>query len=965
MAQFNTGIKFDSDATTSVPSSATFAGLRGSVNANDNDFLATQAGAMVLSLRPEAQSSSKTVPLIEGKFVDVTMDYSNDGASVRFLIKAEGSTTLSTAYVAAGAAHTLALSYDAKVGGSMFYALDGVGAAVPGAFGANFDADSAGSGGNAQSVVFAPSANFDGHLSAIAFFQEFLSEAEVTRLSNDPESWITNLSRYDAPELNWPVPAWDTSLGSTSPLTGLLGGNDGATLEPVSVNGQGVQVLTVKPGLLAGDKITLSVPNAGYSPKTYTVLAADVANAAVMPHVVAQNLVKFMQGKLGTDVILNYGKGENNAGTAVANKGTVVITGSNDFLTKPVVLTYTNAAQFTESALQYLYDFRLVSSGPQQPLTSPVASGLDPNESSTTTTFPASGLAAGNARVALSTVSPSVTFNQGGTTTTPVTPTATGFTVAATTGSTAGAVSNGPIYAQIKSVATANSVTTATYNLYIDPGLDTSPGGFNTFGFTAKTSDTFKDFIPAPFTDARVNNANANEITVQWLKTTPEIDYSKSIGELSINLTPPAGATLTFSNISVDSTFYMNAAGTAPLVVEEGVVTDRHQLAGVVNQLPYSASRNAAALFTEAADPDSVDPIPLANTIAAYEVADALGPYGAKLRLKAPLNPTEKAGKPTEATATAVFEVVVQANTTAYDLKLELPFSAGAITWTPATEGSGTGTQQGEGSGTGTQQGDGTGTQQGGGTGTQQGGGTDTQQGRLYTVAGTTASSASEKVIGELSVNLNLTYGLGVDFEFATTKINGLNSAGRPTHVGVTKANDTTTGQVGKFFAKNLPVGEIKVTLLDTLINKPTTKVTLEDARAVLELASAKAPNIETLAGPGLGYSPSDLIAADFNKDGRVTSADALEIIKYVAQVTKTTPLQYVFLDNINNDPSATTTYAGGLTNVIVPPMVSRLTNAKYITPETGSALSPPTLGSAIGDGPTIHYVGVLIGDVV
>ena len=140
MAQFNSGIKFDSDVTAgnTTPSSATFAQLRGNLadgsdsTNNDNDFLATQAGAMVLSLKPDVQSSAKTVSLIEGKFVDVSMEYSNDGASVRFLIKAEGSTTVPTAYVAAGAGHTLALSYDAKDGGGMFYALDGVGAAVPG-----------------------------------------------------------------------------------------------------------------------------------------------------------------------------------------------------------------------------------------------------------------------------------------------------------------------------------------------------------------------------------------------------------------------------------------------------------------------------------------------------------------------------------------------------------------------------------------------------------------------------------------------------------------------------------------------------------------------------------------------------------------------------------------------------------------------------------------------------------------
>ena len=119
MAQFNSGIKFDSDVTANntTPSSATFAVLRGNLadgsdaTTNDGDFLATQAGAMVLSLRPDPQSSAKPVSLIEGKFVDVSMEYSNDGASVRFLIKAEGSTTVPTAYVAAGAGHTLALSY--------------------------------------------------------------------------------------------------------------------------------------------------------------------------------------------------------------------------------------------------------------------------------------------------------------------------------------------------------------------------------------------------------------------------------------------------------------------------------------------------------------------------------------------------------------------------------------------------------------------------------------------------------------------------------------------------------------------------------------------------------------------------------------------------------------------------------------------------------------------------------------
>jgi hypothetical protein len=159
----------------------------------------------------------------------------------------------------------------------------------------------------------------------------------------------------------------------------------------------------------------------------------------------------------------------------------------------------------------------------------------------------------------------------------------------------------------------------------------------------------------------------------------------------------------------------------------------------------------------------------------------------------------------------------------------------------------------------------------------------------------------------------------------------------------------------------------VKVVLLDTTAVKTTSKITLEDARAVLNLAAVAGQGATTdiTALQPLGYAPSDLLAADFNKDGRVTSADALEIIKYVAQVNKTVPLEYIFLDNINNDPSATANYAGGLTNVINPPMQSRLSNEKYINETLGTALTSVTKGVPIGDGPTIHYVGVLIGDVV
>ena len=941
MAQLLSGVLFDDDSSSSTPSSARLSGLKGSISGTeDNDFLASHTGGIVLSLRPAVRPSAEYVPLIEGRYLDIAIEYQNDGLQFRFMITPTGANPIATPYVSADNPHTLALSYDAqpKTGvndpgnGVLYVALDGTSQAYPSAFIVDpFNLDTT------SNADLAPTGKFNGHLSAITIFQELLSQSEVELMSNNPEAWMPGFTSFDAPTLEWPEESWADNAAVY--LTGILGGTQ--LIEPSAATGGSVQVLTIRNTLSGNEKITLSVPSAAYGPQTYTVTASDAASLPSPLVTVARNVVTNIE-ELGGNVQLNYVDPNNSQGNTATSS--IVFTGSNNFVNNPVKLAFVNSQGVTESALQHFYDFRTGSFS-----TSPV-SGLDPTAGNNLSA------ATNTARVNLSLSNPAITFYSDVVTTT-VQASPSGFTASvAPVVPVGGAIPNGPIYSQINKYETDGDLNTpgsqrsVTYDLFIDPNFDLgNTPGYNTFGFTVLSDQPLYEFVLAPANDSVLNNAlqkTDNKIALQWLKQTAETDYSKPIGQVKLLLADGnTSARLSFSNISIDNEFYTNADATA-MQVAESVNTERFKLTGNVKQLPYSPTQTSIALYNELTDTDNIDPIPLVGSVASYEVFQTTGSYGAKLKLNEPLHSVllDENGVPdldsngleqliapnetstTKADAVASFDIVVPAGTSSYVIVIELPYNAAAPQFTAATGLAGSGTQAG----------------------------------RLFTVTGTASSSPSEQVIGEFRVDLDLTYGLGVDFEFARVLLNdGPNtSSGRPSHVGIAKANAT-----GEFEARNLIRGEVDVHLWDTTSVKSTSRITLDDARAVLNLAAAQGADMATLASIA-SVSPSDLVAADFNRDGRITAEDALAIIRYVAEVTKTRSLDYKFFDNVDNDPTKNTDYTGGLTNVLLPPVSNRLTTNKYLDPINFTELPTPTSHGA-GDGPLVQYVGVLVGDVV
>ena len=889
MAQLSTGILFDSTTASGIPSSAD---LSGGAASGLSDVLDTAKGGLALSLRPAVGTAADRVTLIEGKYLDLEMQYSNDGQQIRFLITPTGGTTVATAYTAAGTAHTIALSYDTVYPGSLFYALDGTSSSAPSAF---LVAPTTDTTANTKLV---PNGDFAGFISQLTLFQDFLTQAEVQSISNNPDTLRDGLQSYDAPSLK--------DAQALGVLTGILGGTGGLVQPPPTAD---IQELVLKDSMKVGDRINLSSPSLAYAERTYTVTATDTATPGTTAETVVQNIVSTFP-ELGAGIQLN--RTSPTTGETIYFTGSGIVFGTND----AIVVSYKNSQSVTESAVQHFYDLTNVSTTSQS---FPSVFGDD----STGTTLTISNFlldddtsathAANNVSTAIS-----------------ATPSA--FQNVVQQVVSGDAVSNGPIYAELKNIVADSNAglaglqSKATFQLFIDPAYDNNgAGGFKTFGFTLNVNPSdakIASIIRPPANESVLNNvdlAASGTVSLQWLRNAPVTDYGQWIAEIELDLTnnasgvPDKEPKLNFSNISIDNKFFLKDGTSSALAIDEVTNTDRYVLSANVKQLPYNGT-DANASITYAAN----SAIGLKDTLAAYEVFDSVSSFGASLRLKEP--PTVISYDANVATLDATFYLYVESGTTAFDLTLELPSVASNTEFAAPTSIAGeaiAGSADHAGS----------------------------QVGRLYQITGT--SSQTTEPVGEFSIRLDMEYGLGKDLEFASVSLNDQASEGRLSHVGIAKADAN-----GAFTASNLPAGEIDVELLDTTTEKLESKITLKDARAVLDLAAKRDSELD---GAAIKVDPSDLIAADFNKDGRVTADDALAILEYVAAIVKPKSLEYIFFDM---DENVITTYPGGITDVQIPSISNKFSNKDYTS-------DPAVAVPNIGLGPAINYVGVLIGDFV
>jgi hypothetical protein len=584
--------------------------------------------------------------------------------------------------------------------------------------------------------------------------------------------------------------------------------------------------------------------------------------------------------------------------SVASSTNTLVLTGANSAgnLTDPT-LTFTTASGLIENGLQDYFDFTKIAL------------------QASSVTGAGGGVATFHSEASATTALPVVSQDYSGST----------VVAPPTTGPTTVLPANGPIYARLKSYTKdSGNVPKFTYELFVNKsaGLNT----LNSLGFTLDFDETRANFVS--FTPGSggtlqdINSLQANsqgKVTYQWAATTGVTDFSLPVAELTLSLkgTAPFNANtavssigMELSNMSVNSTFFTQTGTTLPLVISAPLDAER-----------YSATGSIKQLFTNSTSPAQSD-YPQAGTVVGYEVFGAQTNPAVRLDIK----DTYAATKTSAPNASVQLDIIANSLPTVgskFSMVVNLPSNATGAALTAAP-----GVTLSMNSLSGTQL---------------------KLEGTYVAPAGVTTTTPT---LGTIAMTLVREHNTGSDFSISDLTFNGAASVGRSLYFGLAESNSS-----GALNMLNLPKGEMVMKVFDsplalTSAASLSSLITIEDARAVMTIASGKNNGALNASTPGTPWLPSDYIAADWDKNGAVSAADALAMLNYILATDKsTTTLDYIYIDLAANTLAKSPM---SVSSVVVPPIAKVDTHKDLST------------GYTFADGHSdIHIVGILVGDLV
>ena len=710
------------------------------------------------------------------------------------------------------------------------------------------------------------------------------------------------------------------TVGNTSALTLTYSLDAGDVLEPVAITtpsngitfGAAAQVtkgatgiaeahtITLGGSYKAGDRIAInsivdsfSVPSVPVT-KTYTVLSGDIKSTALLTQTaIAASMATAFASQVGVYSV-------------ASSTNTLVLTGANSAGNLPdPTLTFTTASGLIENGLQDYFDFTKIAL---------LASSV---------TGAGGGLATFNSEASATAVIPVVSQDYSGSTV--VAPPTTGPTVVLPV--------NGPIYARLKSYTkdSGTNVPKFTYELFVNKsaGLTT----LSSLGFTLDFDETranFVSFVPGSGgTLQDINSLQASsqgKVTYQWAATTGVTDFSLPVAELTLSLkgTAPFNANtavssigMELSNMSVNSTFFTQTGTTLPLVISAPLDAERYIAKGIIQQV-----------FTNTTSSPAQTAYAQASTVVGYEVFGAQTNPAVRLDIK----DTYAATKTSAPNASVQLDIIANSLPTVgskFSMVVNLPSNATGATLTAAPGVTLVTT-------------------------------TSILSGTQFRVEGTYAAPAgvttTTPTLGTIAMTLVNEHNTGSDFSISDLSFNGAASVGRSLYFGLAESSPSAT-TLGALNILNLPKGEMVMKVFDnplalTSAASLSSLITIEDARAVMTIASGKNNGALNASTPGTPWSPSDYIAADWDKNGAVSAADALAMLNYILATDKsTTTLDYIYIDQAANTLAKSPM---SVSSVVVPPIAKVNTHKDLSTDYT------------FADGHNdINIVGILVGDLV
>lgn len=966
LSELKKGIKFESTGST-----AKLENLKLALPGGLTDLLATESGGLLMTINPAAQATAKTVMLVEGKYLDVSLEF-NGAGQFRVRVQPTGDITTVSEWMAERTEHNVGVSYSTTEG-LLKLAIDGVSTTTGASFGAsdtvaNLSIADAGNNAAQEEGIF------DGFIDQLAIFKTDLTYQQLEKLTGNPALLQTNFTVLDAPSntLTWPTAG--TAEVQTVTLTGPASGAGTATLLGVSVPVANTDTATAVGAALA-TALTAALPSnvtsvtaaAGVLTVTYKTSVGDVTQANIATTAagltgvgatttagvwgVRQDVLTFGGTyKAGDQITLTAGVATAGVATETSVESFTYTVAAGDIkplnadTQKAVAASVFASLTPNGATVAQLGSFSLGSTAPTTntltliantsvladlPSSGAVTSGIlvDPYVSSyinadgviesnvldyfdfskiTTSANSLTGAGTGTASFfnGVITANAAAAFAL----------TSQDYVAAASNSNNASSSNpnNGAIYARLKSYTLVNAVPQVKYEFFVNQQPDIT-GAVNSLGFSLDFDEakaTFVEFVAgsgATLKEVNTTDRANGKVVYQWASTAGQTDFSQAIGELTVNLVDvDATAAVAYSttvpmlltNISVNNTFYKAPSSTQPLVLDAKLDTER-----------YIATGNISQSFTNPASTKST--YGQGGTVLSYEV------FGAQTSPVVHLDVKDFASQPTtraQPNASVLVDVVASQGLAAgtYSMTINLPSNASGVTFTPAV-----------------------------GLAV-----TSSLKGSQLTLSGTAAVAANAN-LGTVALTLVGEHGKGSDFSFSDVLVNSVAAVGRSLYFGIAE----TTATTGAFTLNNLPKGDLVTAVYDNPV-APSANITVEDAVAALQIASLK-------TNAGNNWSRSDLIAADWDKNGVVNAADALGILKYAVAVDKSTvQLDYVYIDKVPNDTTITAANQAGAVSSVSIPTIAKISTHK----PTDATLAPYAFGLGHTD---VDLVGILVGDLV
>jgi hypothetical protein len=151
--------------------------------------------------------------------------------------------------------------------------------------------------------------------------------------------------------------------------------------------------------------------------------------------------------------------------------------------------------------------------------------------------------------------------------------------------------------------------------------------------------------------------------------------------------------------------------------------------------------------------------------------------------------------------------------------------------------------------------------------------------------------------------------------------LNGNAATGQSLYFGMAETN-----QSGQYSISNLPAGTLSIKPFNNAVQLNPGNMTVNDVLAVMSIAAGKGVpgGLGQAVGQASNLLPTDFVAADFNQDGQVTGADALNLLNYIVAVAKPAAPGFVYMNAMSNSLINTPETS---TNVVIPAIGSVPTN--------------------------------------